>query len=284
MLSNSAISIKNISKRYGEKVILNNISIEVEKGKIFGLLGQNGVGKTTLIKIITNECTRDGGEVKLLGKDVVSNDEIKNMIGIVGDDLALYDRLTVLYNLDFFARFYSVPLERVEEVMQLLNLIQYKNMKVSQLSKGYKQRVNIARAILHKPNILILDEPTSGLDPISSNYIRKVVRAFADEGKTVFLTSHYMDEVDELCDEVAFLNNAVIVEKGSPIELKLKYGSRDVAVYVEGKEDEVIVSLDDRNELINLLDENKIKRIHSKEGSLQEIFMKVISGDNYEDK
>lgn len=277
-----AVSAKGIKKKYGDKVILDDINIKVEKGKIFGLLGKNGVGKTTLIKIMTNECSFDGGEVELLGKSIKNNDDIKRMIGIVGDDLALYERLTVFYNLDFFARFYSVPLERVEEVMDMFNLSSYRNAKVSQLSKGYKQRINIARAILHKPKILILDEPTSGLDPISSSYIRNVIKGFANEGKTVFLTSHYMDEVDELCDEVAFLNDTKIIERGSPRSLKLKYGSRDASVYLEGSEEEKIVSLDDVDGIIDLFKNNKVKMIHSKEGSLQEIFMRVIHGDSYE--
>ena len=230
------IKIENVSHIYNnrkifkkksiENVALRNISLNISKGEIFGIVGPNGAGKTTLIKVICNLLIPTNGNVQINGLDInKSSKKIYSSIGLVlGGEKGLYYRLTGYENLLFFGYLYNLRGEklkrRIDYVLNVTGLNGLHKNNVETYSRGMKQRLHIARALLHNPSILILDEPTIGLDPVSSKKIRQLIRGLSNEGKTIILTSHYMNEVEELCDRLAVINDGQIVRLGTPDNVK----------------------------------------------------------------
>nr|WP_314838350.1 gliding motility-associated ABC transporter ATP-binding subunit GldA [uncultured Flavobacterium sp.] len=206
-----SIAVNNISKSYGAQKALDNISFSINKGEIVGFLGPNGAGKSTLMKILTTYITADEGTATVNGQDVNINPKaVQLSIGYLPEHNPLYLDLYVREYLAFNADVYKVAKSRIEEVIQLTGLSTESHKKIGQLSKGYRQRVGLANALLHNPDVLILDEPTTGLDPNQLMEIRNVIKNVGKD-KTVFLSTHIMQEVEAICDRVIIINNGKIV-------------------------------------------------------------------------
>jgi ABC-2 type transport system ATP-binding protein len=213
---------------------LRGVSFSVEPGELFGLLGPNGAGKTTTIKILTTLLLPTSGKARVLGLDpATQHRELRSRIGYVfGGDRGLYDRLSGLDNLKFFADVYRVPIRdksrRIDELLDLVGLRGREEERVETYSRGMRQRLHIARGLLHDPEVLFFDEPTIGLDPVGARELRETVAGLRQEGKTILLTTHYMFEADELCQRVAVIAGGRIVAQGRPSELKAAVADRTV--------------------------------------------------------
>ncbi|QOG02683.1 gliding motility-associated ABC transporter ATP-binding subunit GldA [Flavobacterium sp. MDT1-60] len=206
-----SIEVNSISKSYGAQKALNEISFKIEKGEIVGFLGPNGAGKSTLMKILTTYLLADSGAALVNGHDVMTNAKaVQRSIGYLPEHNPLYLDLYVREYLAFNADVYKVPKSRIEEVIQLTGLSAESHKKIAQLSKGYRQRVGLANALLHNPDVLILDEPTTGLDPNQLMEIRNVIKNVGKD-KTVFLSTHIMQEVEAICDRVIIIDKGQIV-------------------------------------------------------------------------
>jgi ABC-2 type transport system ATP-binding protein len=206
-----SIEVKNISKMYGAQKALDNISFSVNKGEIVGFLGPNGAGKSTLMKILTTYITSDEGTALVNNFDVSdANQEVQKIVGYLPEHNPLYLDLYVREYLAFNADVYKVSKSRIQEVIELTGLTPESHKKIGQLSKGYRQRVGLATALLHNPEVLILDEPTTGLDPNQLVEIRDLIKNIGKD-KTVFLSTHIMQEVEAICDRVIIINNGKIV-------------------------------------------------------------------------
>jgi ABC-2 type transport system ATP-binding protein len=223
-----AIEVHELTRHFNGLRAVDGISFNVERGVIFGFLGPNGAGKTTTIRMLTGQLLPTSGTAKVAGYDVVSErQQLKPRIGVVFDSQNLYERMSARENLRFYARLYRINRKRVDEVLAEVGLYERAGEKVQKYSNGMKQRVVIARALLHKPEVLFLDEPTRGLDPHIARDIRGLVAQLAKGGMTVFLTTHYMEEADQLCQWVAFLDRGQIAALDTPARLKADYGSGD---------------------------------------------------------
>lgn len=223
------LEIKNISKSYGAQRVLNSICQEFDAGRIVGLLGPNGAGKSTLMKIVTGYIAADEGEVLIDGKQVAVDDvETKRLVGYLPEHNPLYLDMYVREYLDFVAEVYGLrgvqKCDAVEGVVERTGLTLEVNKKIGQLSKGYRQRVGIAAAIIHNPKVLILDEPTTGLDPNQLIDIRQLIKDLGRDRLVIFST-HIMQEVEQVCDDVIVINRGNVIEQGEKDELVAKYGS-----------------------------------------------------------
>src|ERR687886_591342 len=221
-------------RRSKEIEAVRGISFAVEPGELFGLLGPNGAGKTTTIKMLITLLIPTSGGASVLGYDVVKDArEVRKRIGYVfGGERGLYDRLSGLDNLRYFAELYAVPPRemrgRIGELLELVGLSGRENERVEGYSRGMRQRLHIARGLLHDPPVVFLDEPTIGVDPVGARDLRKTIAALAAAGKTVLLTTHYMFEADALCDRIAVINKGEIVAAGTPSDLKARVAERTV--------------------------------------------------------
>jgi ABC-2 type transport system ATP-binding protein len=223
-----AIEVRELTRDYNGRRAVDGISFVVERGEIFGFLGPNGAGKTTTIRMLTGQLRPTSGEARVMGCDVVEDRQaLKPQIGVVFDSQNIYERMSARDNLRFYARLYRVKKSRVDDVLAQVGLTDRARDKVKDYSNGMKQRVLIARALLHQPQVLFLDEPTRGLDPNVARDIRAIVRQLAKEGMTVFLTTHYMEEADQLSDRVAILDQGRIVTQDTPERLKMEHGESE---------------------------------------------------------
>ncbi|MCJ8171140.1 ATP-binding cassette domain-containing protein [Clostridium botulinum] len=272
------ISMKNVTKDFKENRALRSLTFSIEEGEIFGFLGPSGAGKTTTIKLLTSQLISTSGEVKVFGKDVYLNKKemVKN-IGILSDTSGMYDRLSVLDNLMLFADINAISKKNVLEILDKIGMKDTIKKEVKKLSKGMKQRLMIARAVLHKPKLLFLDEPTSSLDPGTTLEIHKLLRTLNEEGATISLTTHNMFEADKLCDRVAFLNDGEIVDMGNPQVLKLKYINDDIKVILKDESKEIMVKNNPEGALKikGWMEKGQLIAIHSMEPSLEKIFLKL---------
>lgn len=273
------LKANQLTKTFGNVKALDHCDLEIRKGEIFGYLGPSGAGKTTTIKLLTGQLHSDAGEVTVLGKNPFSP-EIRQQIGIMSDMSGLYEKMTVYENLDIFADIYGVKnkKKKIKETLEAVDLYDNRKKKVEKLSRGMKQRLVFARTILHNPRLLFLDEPTANLDPATADEIRELITKLNRNGTTVFLTTHNMEEADELCHRIALLNKGHIVECGSPEELKLKYSKKKVLITTgKGKKE---ISLD-KNELIDELEHTEdVLMIHSEEPSLRDVFLSLTKEEN----
>lgn len=225
-----AIETIDLTREYDGLCAVDRISFSVNPGEIFGFLGPNGAGKTTTIRMLTGLLLPTSGTAKVAGYDIVSQRvQLKPRIGVVFDTQNLYERMSARENLVFYARLYRIKRSRVDEVLEQVGMSERAGDKVQKYSNGMKQRVLIARALLHKPEVLFLDEPTRGLDPHIARDIRAVVAGLAKDGMTVFLTTHYMEEADQLSQRVALLDRGRIVALDTPARLKAEYGKDEKA-------------------------------------------------------
>ncbi|MBJ8026391.1 ABC transporter ATP-binding protein [Bacillus cereus group sp. N21] len=272
-----AIEMKDVMKTFNEKTALRNVSIEVKQGEIFGFLGPSGSGKTTTVKILTSQLFHSVGKVKVLGKDITGPNSIDyKRIGILTDNSGLYERLSIYDNLLLFCDLYDCPKERIDEVLSQVNLLEDKKTPVKKLSKGMKQRVTLARAILHKPDILFLDEPTSALDPVNVQNIHNILKDLNREGTTIFLTTHNMDEAETLCDRIAFLCGGEIVALDTPENLRLQYAKDKIEVVLKDKKKETVKKDElGAKRISEWMKNGELLSIHSYEPTLGDIFIEV---------
>jgi ABC-2 type transport system ATP-binding protein len=237
-----AIEVQNLTRDYNSLRAVDGISFKVDRGEIFGYLGPNGAGKTTTIRMLTGQLRPTSGHALVMGCDVTNDrEQLKPQIGVVFEHQNIYERLSANDNLRFYARLYRVKRERVGEVLDQVGLVDRAEDKLKTYSNGMKQRLLIARALLHKPKVLFLDEPTKGLDPNVSRDIRAIVTELADQGMTIFLTTHYMEEADQLCNRVAIIHQGHIIALDTPKRLKAVHGDDDKSTL-----DDVFVQLTGR--------------------------------------
>lgn len=224
-----SLQIINLTKKFGAQIALNNINIEINNNEIIGLLGPNGAGKSTLMKSIVGALKIDEGEIIFNGKDIREDEiTVKKEMGFLPENNPLYSEMYVKEYLNFVADLHQISKERIEEVIELVGITPEKSKKISQLSKGYQQRVGLAQAILHSPDLLILDEPTNGLDPNQIIEIRNVIKEIGKE-KTVILSTHIMQEVEALCSRVILIHEGNIIQDSNIEEFKGKFGSLEEA-------------------------------------------------------
>lgn len=214
------IRIINVTKTFGTITALDNLNLTIREGELFGLVGPNGAGKTTAIRIVCGILHPTQGRVLINDLDVFENIDIKQRIGYLPEEPNLYTRPTAFELLQYFGSLYgNCDSSRIEELLTFVGLHHRKDSKVQTFSKGMRQRLAFARALVHDPEILILDEPTMGLDPATAKRVRQSIKTFKGE-KTIILCTHYMEEADELCDRVGFLDRGKIVKVGEPLQLK----------------------------------------------------------------
>ncbi|MGI2748480.1 ABC transporter ATP-binding protein [Bacillus cytotoxicus] len=276
-----AIEMKDVMKTFDKKTALRNVNIEVKKGEIFGFLGPSGSGKTTTVKILTSQLLHSIGTVRVLGADITGPSSIDyKRMGILTDNSGLYERLSIYDNLLLFCDLYDCERKRIDEVLTQVNLIEDKKTQVKKLSKGMKQRVTLARAILHKPDILFLDEPTSALDPVNVQNIHHILKDLNKEGTTIFLTTHNMDEAETLCDRIAFLCGGEIVALDTPENLRLQYAKDKIEVVLKGKKKEMVQKDElGAKRISEWMKNGELLSIHSYEPTLGEIFIEVTGRD-----
>jgi ABC-2 type transport system ATP-binding protein len=283
------IEARDLRRTFGSNEAVAGISFSTRQGEIFGLLGPNGAGKTTTIRMLTGQIDPSGGSAIVAGCDIVKERaQLKERIGVVFEEQNLYDRLPARLNLEFSCWLYGLPKSRVDEVLDLVKLRDRAKDPIRTFSNGMKQRIMIARALLHRPPMLFLDEPSRGLDPISAREVRQTVKQLSQEGITILLTTHLMEEADQVSGQhVAFIVNGRLVADDAPRNLKLSHGQRALSVMLaadlhasNGNEpySEKTLSLDDpadQQQLAQWMAQGKIRAVHSREATLEEVFVEL---------
>jgi len=266
------IVVKNVTKKFGQKVALEEISFEVNKGEIFGFLGPSGSGKTTMIKILTGQLNADSGQTELLGKvsEKLTPADLEQ-IGLVSDTSGFYEKLSLYKNLQAYAKLYGKPNARVDEVLKQVDLYESKNLAAEKLSTGMKQRMFLARALINKPQVLFLDEPTSGLDPTTSKKIHELLLDLKKAGTTIFLTTHDMNEATLLCDRLSLLNRGHLIEYGTPASIIQKYNHEKKVQLTFADETHTQIAFEE----LGQTDLAQVVAIHSCEPTLEEIFIQL---------
>ena len=266
------IVVKNVKKKFGQKVALEEISFEVNKGEIFGFLGPSGSGKTTMIKILTGQLNADSGQTELLGKvsEKLTPADLEQ-IGLVSDTSGFYEKLSLYKNLQAYAKLYGKPNARVDEVLKQVDLYESKNLAAEKLSTGMKQRMFLARALINKPQVLFLDEPTSGLDPTTSKKIHELLLELKEAGTTIFLTTHDMNEATLLCDRLSLLNRGHLIEYGTPASIIQKYNHEKKVQLTFLDETQTQITFEE----LGQTDLAQVVAIHSCEPTLEEIFIQL---------
>ena len=273
-----AITADNLSVKFADNQVLNDISFKVKKGSVFGMLGPSGAGKTTLIKILTGQLKQDGGFAELLGKDTRKLTASEHgQIGAMMDNYGLYERLSVYDNLSFYADIYRVSRSKIIDILKSIGLYEARSTAVSKLSKGMKNRLSLARALMNDAKVLFLDEPTSGLDPATTKEIHNILVEQKNKGTTIFLTTHNMFEAGSLCDYVILLSKGNIIEYGKPADICKRYNHLNKLhiTLKDGKE----IMLENNNTsalaVKDYLEKNMIDTIHSTEPTLETAFIEL---------
>lgn len=308
-MRSAAIETQRLKRAFGDKIALDGVDLRVERGEIFGYLGPNGAGKTTTIRILLGLIHPTSGQAWVLGHDVTEDEpEVKAQIGVVLEDHGLYERLSAWDNLDYYGRIFHLPKAvlrgRIETLLYRVGLWNEKDKKVGTFSKGMKQRLALARALLHEPELLFLDEPTAGLDPEATVMIRQLILALVHEGKrTIFLTSHNLDEVERVCSRIAILHRGRVQVMDTVENLQRRFSSPVVEVvmqdvdqaeqaqvvlsvlpFVAGCQCEgsrVAVRLRDKNATSQVLDTLvkegiPVEEVHKVNRSLEDVYLSIV--------
>ena len=301
------LELKNVVKLFGDYKATNDVSFSVEKGKIFGLLGPNGAGKSTIIRQITNIYMPDKGEIKLFGENV--GPEHQNRMGYLPEERGLYKKIKVIDQLIYFAQLKGVskPDARAKAMQWLikLNAADWANKKIEELSKGMQQKIQFISTILHDPEFLILDEPFSGFDPINVEILKNIVLDMKKEGKTIILSTHVMNQAEQLCDEIVLINKGQVILEGTIRDAKKRFGREHLKIEFEGDStwlDELdnieFIHRTDFNAELKLLsgeeqahdilkiaiDKVKIYKFNLVEPDLHEIFIRMVGGNKTYDE
>ena len=304
---NNVISIKNLTKKYKDLTAIDNLSFDVHEGEILGLLGPNGSGKSTTINCLLSLLNFEHGTIKIFSKEMTPESyDIKKDIGVIFQEVAVFEELTVYENIDYFCGLYITDkkqrAEYIEDAIKLVGLEEFKKFYPKQLSGGLLRRLNIACGIAHKPKLIFLDEPTVAVDPQSRNNILDGIKKLRDEGATILYTTHYMEEVELLCDRIIILDKGKIIAQGTTEELKdLAKIEEKITVAVENITDEVIEKIkefktveeatlnknillvtykkgnNNLRKLIDFLEENKVtyNKIFSERPTLNDVFLEL---------
>lgn len=278
----TVIDVQHLKKAFNKEVALQDVSFSIKKGEIFGFLGPSGSGKTTTIKILTAQTEKTSGDVSLFGRAAseMRHSNNRKRFGILTDNSGLYTRLSIEENLKLYCQLYELPYSSIKDALDFVNLYAERKKKISQLSKGMLQRVTLARAIMHKPELLFLDEPTSALDPVNTQHIYNGLRKLNDMGTTIFLTTHDMGEAELLCDRVAFLHQGKIRAMGAPKQLKKEFGDNSITVELQNGTSETIQSgAEDAQKLFSWMQSDEVARIYTNEPTLGDIFMQITGSD-----
>ena len=271
----NVIEVKNLRKEYGNIVAVDNISFEVKEAEIFSLLGPNGAGKTTTVEIIEGIRNATEGTVKIFGKNI--DRHIKEKIGVLPQEFQSFERLTIRETLIYFSMLYK-KCRSIDEIISIVGLKEKENEIYKNLSGGQRQRVGVAISLVGDPELIFLDEPTTGLDPAARRSLWNVIKKLKKDGKTVFLTTHYMEEAEYLSDRVAIMHNGRIVSIGSPEELIEKYGEKTkIVISIKDKLTEIETEENDIPELMEKIKNRgtKYDRIEIKRASLEDVFLKL---------
>lgn len=277
----NAIIAEGLTYSYGDFVAVDHINFEVAEGEILGFLGPNGAGKSTAWKMLTGQFKPQVGKATVLGRDIAKETQkIQAEIGVCFEYTNLYEQMTAGENLKLFAQLFGIKGFDVRALLKRVGMEDWEKQRIEEFSKGMKQRIMVARALVNKPRILFLDEPTSGLDPVSAEAIRKIILEERDRGATVFLTTHDMWEADKLSDQVAFLDKGKIVALDAPHDLKQTYGKRALRAEVASQEGPQYVEIaldtpESADAVHNLFAHNKVITMHSEEATLEDIFIKI---------
>jgi len=281
-MTNMAIIAENLGYQYGDLKAVDDISFSVAEGEILGFLGPNGAGKSTTVKMLSGQLRPKSGKATVLGLDIAHfPKQVQAQAGICFEVSNLYEDMTAAANLVFFARLFGVKHMDAEALLNRVGLGGHGKEMVSTFSKGMKQRLMVARALVNTPRLLFLDEPTDGLDPVSSEAIRNLILEERERGATVFLTTHDMLEADKLSDRVAFINQGKIAALETPHALKQKYGKRAIKALVTGKDGrleprEIPLDIADTAAQVNqLFTSEQVVTLHSEEATLEDIFIHI---------
>lgn len=283
----AAIELRRLTVRYGSFRAVDALDLEVRRGELFGFLGPNGAGKTTTIRVLVGGLRPSSGEVRVAGCELPRDfDRVRSLFGYVPDTENHFEDLTGLENLRFFARLYGLPRVRADDALARLELDEAGSLPVRGYSKGMKRKLLIAREILHRPQILYCDEPTANLDAHSTERVRELLRKLSDEGTTVFLTTHDMDEVEAVCDRVALLCRGRLVACDTPANFVATHAERRVAVHYDrgGSARRELLDLDrpdERKRAAELLATEDPVRVHSVEFDFADVFRKL-TGQAYD--
>lgn len=308
------LEIKQVTKKFGDFIAVDHMSLTVAEGEIFGFLGANGAGKSTTINMIAGLLRPNAGEIKILGKDIAKHRQFaKRHIGVVPQEIAIYENLTAYENVEFFAGLYGLRgaelRQRVEEALEFVGLSDKRKSYPKHFSGGMKRRLNIACALAHRPKLIIMDEPTVGIDPQSRNYILASVKKLNEVGCTIIYTSHYMEEVEEICTRIAIIDHGKIIAEGTKEQLEaIITDTKDIWLEIRGMdrlnkqhlqdipgvkavqcEENMIkissdISVNNLNEIVQCLinDGVEIRSLEDKSPNLETVFL-ALTGRNLRD-
>ncbi|WP_334329062.1 ABC transporter ATP-binding protein [Companilactobacillus sp. HBUAS59699] len=278
MTQSNIINVQHISKQFKDQKALRDLNFTIKAGEIFGFLGPSGAGKTTTIKILTGQMKQSSGFASVLNVSTDKiNENIYEQIGIVTHNSGLYDKLSVYKNLEIFSKLLNVQTSKIDETLKKVGLFEDRKKNAGKLSQGMRQRLVLARAVLHSPKVLFLDEPTSGLDPSTQVEIHRLIRELRDKGTAIFLTTHNMEEAEKLCDHLALLNDGKIVETGTPQEIRLNHNKKKrYKILLKNNEELVLSQSEETVQKINWwMTSNELVTIHSCEPTLETVFLEV---------
>jgi ABC-2 type transport system ATP-binding protein len=240
------IELENLTRKFGELTAVDNVTLKVNKGEIFGFLGPNGAGKSTTVRMLCCLISKTSGKARVDDFDIDHEEDrlkIRKMIGYLSGDIGLYENLSAYKNLDFYGKLYEVPSaereENIKRLLQLVGLWERKDDAVAGLSKGMKQKLAIARALIHEPHVLFLDEPTANLDPLAAKTVRDFILELKKEKRTIFMNTHNLDEAERICDRIAVLKTKLI-GIGSPEDLEKSVSNRKIVVHLESNGNSVL--------------------------------------------
>ena len=277
-MGDAAVEVEGLEKHFGDVRALDGISFAAERGEVFGLLGHNGAGKSTALRILTGRARPTGGVARVLGHELPSGlGEVRRHINLVADEPTVYKRASAKENLELFCKLYGLPKARAGEALERVRLQAAADRKVKDFSTGMRQRLLLARALLNEPQVLFLDEPTRGLDPQSARELHGLVADLARNGSCVVLTTHDMTEADELCARVAFLADGRIAALDTPAKLKLSVAEGapevDLVLHDGAQERLSLQDDDDVARLLALVGGGHLRAIHSREPTLADVFI-----------
>ena len=305
------IEVNNLGRKYGDEFAIRNLSFQITKGEIFGLIGPNGAGKTTTIRILCCLISPTEGDARIGGlnlNDRINSNKIRKMIGYVADNVGLYERMSAYENLLFYGKLYDYPKNElpgnIEKYLRIVDLWDERNKPVGSYSKGMKQKVALARALVHKPELLILDEPTANLDPESARNIRDLILNLKKEGRTILFNTHNLDEAQRVCDRIGVLKTTLRAVD-TPENLREKYGNEKlILVKLESVTDKIVETLnssgyavlnhdagsltiesshleDASQNIIELVmkEGGKIRSINEQNSSLEDVYIRLVEGE-----